>query len=95
MPKALDLKGQRFGKLIAIKKAKSKNGKTYWLCRCDCGEYKEIQTCHLTSGTTQSCGRCKENPLFQAQEKVCILCKKILYLTILKDCIVMIVFQKD
>ena len=68
MPKALDLKGQRFGKLIAIKKAKSKNGKTYWLCRCDCGEYKEIQTCHLTSGTTQSCGRCKENPLFQAQE---------------------------
>ena len=27
MPKALDLKGQRFGKLIAIKKAKSKNGK--------------------------------------------------------------------
>lgn len=38
MPKALNLKGQRFGKLIAIKKAKSKNGKTYWLCRCDCGE---------------------------------------------------------
>lgn len=76
MPKALDLKGQRFGKLIAIKKAKSKNGKTYWLCRCDCGEYKEIQTCHLTSGITQGCGRCKENPLFQAQEKVCILCKK-------------------
>lgn len=76
VPKALDITGQRFGKLLAIKKVNSKNGKTYWLCQCDCGEYKEIQTCHLTSGVTQSCGKCKENPLFQHQEKTCILCKE-------------------
>ena len=56
MPKALDLTGQRFGNLITISKAPSRNGKTYWLCRCDCGKEKEIQTGHLTSGTTTSCG---------------------------------------
>ena len=56
MPKALDLTGQRFGKLVAISKAPSRSGKTFWLCQCDCGNQKEIQTNHLTSGATQSCG---------------------------------------
>jgi hypothetical protein len=42
MPKALDLTGKRFGRLIAISKAESRNGKTYWLCKCDCGVEKEI-----------------------------------------------------
>jgi hypothetical protein len=42
MPKALDITNQRFGKLVAISKAASKNGKTYWLCKCDCGNEKEI-----------------------------------------------------
>jgi hypothetical protein len=32
MPKALDLTNQRFGKLVAIQKAPSRSGKTYWLC---------------------------------------------------------------
>ena len=53
---SLDITGKRFGKLVAISKAPSKNGKTYWLCQCDCGNQKEIQTNHLTSGATQSCG---------------------------------------
>ena len=75
MPKALDITNKRFGKLIAIKKMPSKNGKTYWLCKCDCGEEKEIQTCHLTSGVTTSCGKCRVNPLFKEEEKECILCK--------------------
>lgn len=56
MPKALDLTGQRFGSLVALSKAESRKGKTYWLCRCDCGNEKEIQTGHLTSGVTTSCG---------------------------------------
>lgn len=56
MPKALDITNQRFGKLVAISKVPSKNGKTYWLCQCDCGNQKEIQTSHLISGATTSCG---------------------------------------
>lgn len=58
MPLALDLTGQRFGKLVALSKAKSKKGKTYWLCQCDCGQQKEIQTTHLRDGRAQSCGNC-------------------------------------
>ena len=56
MPKALDITGQRFGKLVALSKAPSRSGKTYWLCQCDCGNQKEIQTSHLTNGLIQSCG---------------------------------------
>lgn len=60
MPKALDITNQRFGKLVAVSKAASKSGKTYWLCKCDCGNEKEIQTSHLTDGRTKSCGCSKE-----------------------------------
>lgn len=56
MPKTLDITGQRFGKLVALEKVASRSGKTYWLCQCDCGNQKEIQTAHLTSGATKSCG---------------------------------------
>ena len=56
MPKALDITGQRFGRLVAIKKAPSRSGKTYWDCKCDCGNTKEVQTTHLRNGTIKSCG---------------------------------------
>ena len=56
MPKALDLTGQRFGRLVALHRVQSRGGKTYWLCQCDCGNQKEIQTNHLTKGSIQSCG---------------------------------------
>ena len=69
MPKALDLTGQRFGKLVAISKAPSRSGKTYWLCQCDCGNQKEIQTNHLTTGATQSCG-CLNDSINHKGQKV-------------------------
>lgn len=56
MPKALDITGQKFGHLTALEKAASRSGKTYWLCECDCGNKKEIQTSHLISGAITSCG---------------------------------------
>ena len=56
MPKALDLTNKNFGKLTALSKAPSRSGKTYWLCQCECGELKEIQTSHLITGAIKSCG---------------------------------------
>lgn len=56
MPNKIDITGRRFGKLVAIKEMPSKNGKTYWLCQCDCGNEKVVQTCHLRKGMTKSCG---------------------------------------
>lgn len=77
MPKALDITGQRFGKLVALKKVKSRSGKTYWLCQCDCGNQKEIQTTHLTSGVTTSCG-CSQGIMKPPEElRTCPICGKI------------------
>lgn len=42
MPKALDITNEKFGNLTAIKKVASRNGKTYWLCKCDCGGEIEV-----------------------------------------------------
>lgn len=73
MPKAIDITNQKFGKLTAIKKAPSRSGKTYWLCKCECGNEKEVQTTHLTSGATKSCG-CFNKIINANIEKQCILC---------------------
>ena len=71
MPKALDLTNKKFGKLTAIKKVQSRNGNTYWLCQCECGNQKEIQTSNLTSGATLSCGCLTKNP---NKEIYCLNC---------------------
>lgn len=83
MPKARDLTGQRFGLLTAIKKMPSKNKHTYWLCHCDCGNEKEIQTSSLTCGKAKSCG-CQQfvgndncNQFFSETPQVCAICQKI------------------
>ena len=74
MPNAIDITGQRFGKLVAIKKAASRGGHTYWLCQCDCGNQKEIQTSHLTAGITQTCGCEGTGFLTQQEPRKCLLC---------------------
>ena len=65
----LDITNQRFGNLVAVKKVSSRNGKTYWLCQCDCGNTKEIQTGHLTNGSIFSCGCIKKKII-----KICPIC---------------------
>lgn len=84
MPKALDLTGKQFGLLTAIKKVNSRNHRTYWLCKCECGNEKEIQTAHLTCGLTKSCG-CQAAVLSQKGifnkdfipfEQKCPICQK-------------------
>ena len=49
--------GQRFGKLIVVSYiGTNDNRQSIWLCRCDCGNEKEILRNSLTSGRTLSCG---------------------------------------
>lgn len=50
----LDLINERFTRLTVVKRVVKK--RVYWLCECDCGNFKEVQTSHLRSGATQSCG---------------------------------------
>lgn len=57
MSKAIDLTGQRFGRLVAIERVKNNVGKeTLWKCVCDCGNEKIVSSYKLKSGHTQSCG---------------------------------------
>lgn len=53
-----DLVGKRFGRLLVVEKigVNPKNRQYMWLCKCDCGNYKETITSYLTSGDTSSCG---------------------------------------
>ena len=48
--------GQRFGRLVVIKQIKSKNGHSFWLCKCDCVNEKIIRGTFLRNGNTKSCG---------------------------------------
>lgn len=54
-----DITGQKFNRLTAISYSKKHNGKrwrTYWNCKCDCGNDSIVMTQQLTSGQTKSCG---------------------------------------
>ena len=53
---ALDLTGQRFGKLVALKRVENNKIKTQWLCQCDCGNTKVVKTESLRQGKIISCG---------------------------------------
>jgi hypothetical protein len=64
--------GKKFNRLTVIDKAlPGKGGRTYWLCRCDCGKEKRIQGKHLRKENIKSCGCLnKENPhLFKHASK--------------------------
>lgn len=53
----LDLTGQRFGRLVAVKCVGSDKYKNkLWLCKCDCGGEKITTATVLKRGTTRSCG---------------------------------------
>ena len=53
-----DLCGERFGNLVVIRSAGSRNGLRYWVCQCDCGNEKIVRGGHLQAGNVSSCG-CK------------------------------------
>lgn len=66
-----DLTGMRFGKLVVLRvdEERTKDGKVYWICRCDCGNITSVQSTSLTRKThgVKSCG-CARNSK-EAKEK--------------------------
>lgn len=53
----IDLTGQKFGRLTVLEKVETKvGGFARWLCRCDCGNLKEVDGIHLRRGEAVSCG---------------------------------------
>ena len=56
--KPMDIAGERFGLLVAIKSTEERasNGSVIWECRCDCGSITHVPLGQLTRGHTLSCG---------------------------------------
>ena len=52
---AENLIGKRFGKVVVIKRDKTREG-VYWICKCDCGNEKSIPAVTLKTGKCISCG---------------------------------------
>lgn len=55
MPKSIDLTGQKFGRLTVLERAKDERPRSWWLCRCECGNEIITSSAHLKQGT-KSCG---------------------------------------
>jgi len=55
---AIDITGQRFGKLVAIELVENDKVGRYWLCECDCGNLSVVRQDHLRNGTTKACIKC-------------------------------------
>lgn len=51
-----DITGQRFGRLVALEPAGSKDHLKLWRCQCDCGNIATKAGKSLRSGATRSCG---------------------------------------
>jgi len=56
MGKLIDITGQTFNRLTVIKKTYSKNLKTYWECKCECGKKTIVLKNNIIKGNTKSCG---------------------------------------
>ena len=57
MPRIIDMRGLKFGRLEVIEEVGRDNaGNKTWLCRCDCGNEKVISGGNIRAGHSLSCG---------------------------------------
>ena len=68
MSELKNISGQRFGRLIVLYRDNPKNGKTYWVCQCDCGKQTNVYGLKLRNGETKSCG-CLRNEMTSKIQK--------------------------
>lgn len=52
----IELTGDRYGRLTVTSFAGRQNGRTVWLCKCDCGNEIATSGNALRVGSTRSCG---------------------------------------
>lgn len=56
MPKRLEIAGERYGRLVALRFDRMVNYKSFWWFRCDCGKELSAMTSNVRRGNTTSCG---------------------------------------
>lgn len=70
--KLIDLTNKKFNKLkvIELDKERSNSRVHYWICKCDCGNIKSIETQKLKKGYIKACGCMKgHNTKYKVQDK--------------------------
>ena len=85
MSKAIDITGQRFGRLVAIRPTEERrDGKVLWECQCDCGNITKVRQGNLSQGLVRSCGclrkevavevgrSCGAKTLEKGREEMCV-----------------------
>lgn len=66
MGKIINLKGQKFGRLTVIKDVgRNNHGSILWLCQCDCGNKKVVNSGDLRKGNVSSCGCIRKTQLLK------------------------------
>ena len=67
----VDLSGQKFGQLTAVRRTDRKRGSNYlWECKCDCGNTVYVTVNALTAGNTKSCGCSRRRNIQKIREKM-------------------------
>lgn len=51
-----DLTGKTFGRWTVLEKTRKQQRNQVYLCRCECGNMREVTQSNLTQGKSQSCG---------------------------------------
>jgi hypothetical protein len=71
----IDLLGQRFGRLVVVKRAKNQDhdNHAYWECLCDCGSIIITSSKRLRNGTTKSCGCFRKDVLSLPNKNAALL----------------------
>jgi len=69
--RGINLKDQKFGKLIVLEKCDNGNRGTRWLCECECGNKKKIRGIHLRNGSVVSCGCLSESVIALKLKEYC------------------------
>jgi len=65
----VDLKGEKFGRLLVIERVFSKDKNVKWLCKCDCGNKIEAFGVNLKNGHVKSCG-CYKSEITSNRTKI-------------------------
>ena len=56
MANPANLEGERFGRLMVVKRVGAYRGRALWECKCECGGSKYVITSALRNGNVRSCG---------------------------------------
>ena len=69
MSRVVEMSGKRFGRLVVIERAGSRNDKASFWCLCDCGTETITTGAHLRENMTKSCGCLQRERQFPHTDK--------------------------